>query len=399
MKMLNIGIAGAGVAGLCAGAGLAKAGHQVQIFDQFDTPSPVGSGLMIQPVGQSVLDIMGCLPHARSFGAQIDDLHGTVSGHPFPVLNVAYDPDHMTGETGLAMHRSALFQVLLDAATDAGVQLRPGHKVSGITATPQRQLEFDDTRTSEGFDLVIDAAGSGSPISPMTAKPLPYGALWGTVDRVDVPGIPFNRLTQRYHRAQHMAGILPLGTMPGQRSEKIAIFWSLKREDLKSWQDAPIENWLDDVDRIWPEGAPFFRQITAHHQMTPAFYSHGTLRKWHAPGLIHIGDAAHSASPQLGQGANMALLDAWALVMAIEHSDNLPKALRIAQKMRRRHVTTYQSMSRFFTSMYQSDSRILPLIRDWILAPPASIPPIRRQLSKIASGSLVRPLREGVIKG
>ena len=33
--------------------------------------------------------------------------------------------------------------------------------------------------------------------------------------------------------------------------------------------------------------------------------------------IIAIGDAWHSASPQLGQGANMALLDAWSLARGL----------------------------------------------------------------------------------
>ena len=37
-----------------------------------------------------------------------------------------------------------------------------------------------------------------------------------------------------------------------------------------------------------------------------------TLRAPAEPGLIHLGDAWHTTSPQLGQGANMALLDAMA---------------------------------------------------------------------------------------
>ncbi len=397
MQNLNIGIVGAGVAGLTAGAGLAKVGHRVQIFDQFDTPSPVGSGLMIQPVGQSVLDVMDCLAEAQAFGTKIHDMRGWVTKHRWPVLNVAYDPDNLTGESGLAIHRSALFKVLLDNALAAGVHLRSGHKVTGIDSLQNRKLNFEDGRESESFDLVIDAAGARSTISPMKAKPLAYGALWGTVNWIDTPSIPATRLTQHYHQAKYMAGILPLGKIPGSDKAKVAVFWSLKHDNLEDWQKAPIETWLDEVDQIWPEGAPFFKQITTHNQMASAFYSHGSLRNWYAPSLIHIGDAAHRASPQLGQGANMALLDAWALVMAIEHYDTLPKALRAAQKMRKQHVTLYQALSRFFTPMYQSDSRILPMIRDWVLAPPASIPPIRRQLSKVASGSLIKPLRDNVI--
>lgn len=33
-----------------------------------------------------------------------------------------------------------------------------------------------------------------------------------------------------------------------------------------------------------------------------------------------IGDAAHAMSPQLGQGANMALLDAWAFSQSLRHA-------------------------------------------------------------------------------
>ncbi|WP_052245128.1 FAD-dependent oxidoreductase [Halocynthiibacter namhaensis] len=254
MKILHIGIVGAGVAGLCAAAGLARIGHRVQVFDQFDTPAPVGSGLMIQPVGQSVLDIMGCLGRAKDLGATINDMHGTVEKYPWPVLNVAYDPDGLTGETGLAMPRSALFQVLMDAALAAGAQLQPGHTVTNlnidINIPEKRRLTFENGKESQSFDLVIDAAGARSPISPITAKPLKYGALWGSVDWVDAPEIPATRLTQRYLQAKHMAGVLPLGTPPGSDTPKAAVFWSMKRDDFQVWQDAPIEDWLNMVNHI-----------------------------------------------------------------------------------------------------------------------------------------------------
>ena len=44
---MKIAVAGAGIAGFAAATFLARAGHDVQIFDQFEAPRPVGSGLMI----------------------------------------------------------------------------------------------------------------------------------------------------------------------------------------------------------------------------------------------------------------------------------------------------------------------------------------------------------------
>ena len=48
----NIAIVGAGIGGLTAAALLARQGHTITVFDQFNVPRPVGSGLVIQPVGK-----------------------------------------------------------------------------------------------------------------------------------------------------------------------------------------------------------------------------------------------------------------------------------------------------------------------------------------------------------
>ena len=42
-------------------------------------------------------------------------------------------------------------------------------------------LAGDRTGRHGPFDLVVDAAGAGSALSPLQARPLPYGAVWATV--------------------------------------------------------------------------------------------------------------------------------------------------------------------------------------------------------------------------
>lgn len=51
MRGLDIAIAGCGPCGLAAALLLHRAGHHVTLFERFDTPRPIGSGLMLQPTG------------------------------------------------------------------------------------------------------------------------------------------------------------------------------------------------------------------------------------------------------------------------------------------------------------------------------------------------------------
>ena len=56
---MKIAIAGGGIAGTAAAALLARQGHTVTLFEQAVHCGPVGAGIMIQPVGQWVLQQLG----------------------------------------------------------------------------------------------------------------------------------------------------------------------------------------------------------------------------------------------------------------------------------------------------------------------------------------------------
>ncbi|WP_298257843.1 NAD(P)/FAD-dependent oxidoreductase [uncultured Litoreibacter sp.] len=390
----NIAIAGAGIGGLTAAALLAKQGHRITVFDQFDKPRPVGSGLVIQPVGQAVLDEIGAGNAARAKGNAVLRMLGHDASNGRRVLDVTYDHDPEGTNYGLAIHRAALFDVIMKAAVTAGAEIQPSHTV---TAYENGVLTFENCAPRGPFDLVIDSSGVSSPLSPITASPLPYGAIWGTVPWKEC-GLPRNQLTQVYRRADRMIGIMPSGSLPGSDEQQAAVFWSMPRDGYDAWRAAPLTDWLAEVASLWPQAAPIFEQITSHDQMTMARYSHGTLRKPYGDRLAIIGDAAHKASPQLGQGANMAMLDASALAKAIAQHP-LQQALPAYAMARRWHVRIYQAMSRSFTPQYQSDSRILPVLRDRILFPVSQLPPIPRLLTRLVRGDMIPPMASLTSRG
>ena len=383
---MKIGIAGAGIGGLAAAALLARDGHEVDIFDQFEEPRPVGSGLVIQPVGLDVLDRIGAGDGLRALGQPLDTMFGHEARSGRTVLSVAYG--EQPERKGIGIHRAALFHLLYEAAQQAGARITPSSLVSGRSG---QHLLFGAARQGP-FDLIVDACGAGSPLSPLISRPLAYGAVWATVPWPEQAALPDNRLSQCYRRADRMLGVLPVGAMPDRPWQKLAaVFYSLPVARLETWRSTPFEDWKQAAERLWPEFGPFLGWFDHHDAFTFASYTHGQLAQPWGDGIAHIGDAAHRASPQLGQGANMALLDAAALQLALRRTSG-EEALRLYAGARRWHVLAYQLMSAAFTPQYQSDSRSLPVLRDHILAPLSRMWPIPRILTRLVCGDLVPPM-------
>jgi len=393
LKPLNVAVCGCGPAGLAAALLLRRDGHRVTIFERFETPRPVGSGIIVQPTGLGVLVELGLIRDVLACGARIDRLFGRVLPSRRVVLDVRYSALGR-GWHGVALQRSALFGLLHQAATQAGIGIVAGVELTGIERGGGQTTPLGPGgRRLGSFDLVVDALGARSPLAAarVRRKILPYGALWANIPW---PGGSFisNALEQRYLRARRMAGILPIGSSGAGEPRLAAFFWSLRRDQFEAWRSRPLAEWKAEVEQLWPEAAAAAAGITDHAQLVFAQYDHFTLGMPCSEGLVHIGDAGRSTSPQLGQGANMALLDALALARALRSAGALQERLSSYRRLRFWHVRLFQAASAMFTPFYQSDSRVLPWVRDWLAAPISRLPVGDIVLARLVAGMTVAPL-------
>jgi len=403
---MEIAIIGCGPAGLSAAIALHDAGQQVYLFEQFDAPRPVGSGLMLQPTGLDVLQRFGLRKQSEQLGQRIDGMLGRVAPNGKVVLDIQYDalngPRH-NNLYGVAIHRASLFHVLYEATKSRGIKVVNNARISSIKilstnklTTKVQLIDQSGETLPDTFDLVIDASGTQSQLANhfgnrATPKAMPYGALWATVE-LDEHEFDKTILEQRYDAASIMVGVLPCGRLPNEEKPLATLFWSIRTDHINAFKGDGLLAWKHSVEKQWPSVSRLLASIEHIDQLTHATYTHHTMHRPYSPGIVFIGDAAHATSPQLGQGANMALLDSLALSQAISINEDFNHFAPHYARMRRTHVKLFQAASLILTPFYQSDSWLLPKIRDTLFEPVTKLPYSSKMVATLGSGLLTDPV-------
>ncbi|WP_162559104.1 NAD(P)/FAD-dependent oxidoreductase [Sphingorhabdus sp. EL138] len=384
----NIAIIGCGPGGLASALFLAQQGHQVTLFERFSEPRPLGSGLLIQPSGQQVLDSLGLLDRIRQLASPVHQLHGISVHNGRRALDMKYQ-NARHAVSALGIHRASLFETLMQAVKEAGIPIETCKELVGVSENESAiEPVFADGISPAPFDLLVDASGARSPLATGRLKKLSYGAFWTTVDIPTNHEVMPNALDQRYWHASKMAGIMPVGINPATGNQGAAIFWSEKPENAAGVMDAGIEKFRKEYCKLWPKAEPFVAQIASMDELTMAVYGHRTGRSQTSNRLYHVGDSWHCTSPQLGQGANMALIDASALATAVENAVSIDGISKRYSRLRSFHIELYQFLSVMFTPLYQSNGRILPFVRDLAIHHFARWPVVRSFITHIVSGVL-----------
>lgn len=378
---MRIGIVGCGVSGLAAAIVCARAGHETTLLERFEEPRPLGAGLLLQPSGLSALDALDLGDAVRTMGARVDRLDGrNIKGHQ--VLSLVYE-NWRTGAFGIGIHRAALFDILFNAAKAAGAHVVTDAQIVGVTDLQHPWAVDVHGRQHGPFDLLLIADGSASAlrgiIAPKARAPLyPWGALWAALPNDDPAWN--NCLAQRYQSASIMMGVLPIGKTHDFGAQKhVAFFWSIRHDALDFWKNNGLGAFRARVSALWPEAGALIAQVSDPKIFAHATYRDVAARPWRNGRTLLIGDAAHGTSPQLGQGANLALADALELGAALqEYPDAVDDALTLYVKRRNAHVRWFQTLSAALTPVFQSRSNVIGGLRDAFMAPVCRLPIIRQ---------------------
>jgi 2-polyprenyl-6-methoxyphenol hydroxylase-like FAD-dependent oxidoreductase len=388
---MDVGVIGCGTAGPAAALLMARAGHQVTVYERVAAPGPVGAGILLQPTGQAVLARLGLLERVRARASPVERLLcQRVGGRPVVDLRYA----EIGSAIGLGIHRGVLFEALFEAlGRQAGVALALGCDVDRIEEDGGRRWVVESGGARRGpHDLVVIADGSDSAIRSLPevrvrADHNRWGALWFVAR--DPDGVFGGRLFQVVDGARRMLGLLPTGLGPRGEQPIVSLFWSIRADRVDAWRGGVLADWKREVVALAPAAAPVVAQIESSDQVVFAGYRDVRMRRWHAPGTVVLGDAAHATSPQLGQGANLALWDALVLADTLVAGDQLAAYTRA----RRAHLRYYQFAARWLTPLFQSDSRLAGWLRDRLLPLCNRIGPTRRLMTETMAG-----VRRGIVR-
>lgn len=380
----DVGVVGAGFAGMAAALFLARAGHRVTLYERAATPGPVGAAIVLQPSGLAVLRRLGLDREVEARSQRLDRLAvRTPRGNG--VVDLRYTTIDPTWY-GLGVGRGVLFDALWQA-----VAREPASRVSVVTGVTARELAtIPDGRrlvmadgSHRDHELVVVADGSRSAlagaVAPRNVVPYPWGALFHVGPSADT-----NELRQVARGARTFMGVLPMG---GGRA---SLFWSLRADRVDAWR-ADFEPWRERCV-AFGRGAgvavePLVAAIARAEDVLFAPYFDVRMKRWHGERAVVIGDAAHATSPQLGQGSNLALWDALVLADALARDPDLARALASYTARRKRHLSYYQRATRWLTPFFQGDSRVLGWVRDWAFPLGAHLPPVRRLMARSMAGT------------
>jgi len=295
----------------CAGSPtamlLARQGHRVLMVDKATFPSDTMSTHLVHPPGIAALERWGLLDRLVETGCPPVEWYS----FDFGPVSVAGSPQAIDGVSrAYGPRRTVLDKLLVDAAVDAGVEVREAFTVEEITfedgaVSGIRGHAKGGSSVTERADVVIGADGKHSPLAkavePQAYNERPsqmamYYAYWS-----DLPVEGFETRI----RAENRRGWAALPTHDGLTC--VPFGWP--REEFEANRKDIEGNFLAAMD-LDPEFAEQVRSATRESKFIGTAELPGYFRKPFGPGWVLVGDAGYHKNPITAMGISDAFRDA-----------------------------------------------------------------------------------------
>jgi 2-polyprenyl-6-methoxyphenol hydroxylase-like FAD-dependent oxidoreductase len=316
-------VVGAGVAGLSTARALARAGFSVELVERQPEWNDAGSGIYLpgnagralRALGleQAVLERAFAIPRQR-----VSDERGR--------LLAEIDVEALWAGVGpcLALERTELHSVLRDGASE--VPIRMGVEITGVSDEDgQAAVELGGARAGD-YDLVVGADGIRSTVRGLAfgtdAAARPVGQVGWRFLTTCPPEITTWSLMLG-HRTAFLT--IPVGN--GRAYCYCDVLSSPEEQERQDLEDlfssfaAPVPDLLGSL----PDRALVHRSLIEEV----------ALDSWVRGRVVLVGDAAHATSPNMAEGAAMALEDALVLADCLGRFEAIPEALAAFEARRR----------------------------------------------------------------
>jgi len=315
-------IIGGGIAGLTAAIAMEKAGLDFTVYEAAPELKPYGAGIWMAPNAMQVFDRIGVKTAVLKAGIELEKVDITNEN-----LKLIHGLDlarmkRKFGSSIVAVHRAKLQQVLYSFVSPDKVKLNKA-LVSLTELGNKVEVEFADGTKAEA-DFVIGADGMNSKV------------------RAHI----YPEFKLRYSGQTCWRGLVTHELSDKWRNSTLELWGKQLRFGMAEMADNQIywfavktapEGELDKTDNIkaylLKEFSHFDGPVHELINATPAYMIRRTdlfdlpgLKQWHKGNVCLIGDAAHAATPNLGQGGAQAVEDAYSLISKIKNEENIQKA-------------------------------------------------------------------------
>jgi len=378
-RKYRIGIVGCGVAGAASALFLARDGHDVTIVEQAPVLGAAGAGILLQKSGQTILQHLGLRQQVLQHAAPLVELYARqFSGSTLIRTRYAdYGPECCA----YGVHRGMLFSALHAELGKLGVPVATGCVSVAREIDSQGVWVRDSCQSRHGpFDFLLVANGSRSRMREacgMRAHSWKYahGTLW-FIAPLKVPG----RLLQVVRGNRQLFGLMPMG------DGLCTMYWGLPERDYPALHKRGLMALKQEILSFAPESEPVLELITEMQQLHYTSYRHVWMPRWFDRTTLFLGDAAHSMSPHLGQGMNLALVDAYRFSGCLRESSTPHAAFYAFRHKQRAYLRYYALLTFALSPFFQSDWPILAWGRDLALPLLPKIPYVKRQMLMTVTG-------------